>query len=220
MRRLGLFLLVSVAAAAQGDRDFLTSDEADQVRLVQEPNERMKLYIHFAKQRLDQVSQQLAKDKPGRSALIHDLLEDYGQILEAIDTVADDALRRKLSIDKGNADVAAAEKTMIEKLHAIEDSHPKDMARYEFVLRQAIESSEDSYELAKSDLNHRAAEINAKEKKERAEREEEMTPEEKKQAAKDDKSTEPKKKAPSLLRPGETLDKTTTDKKTTQQQQQ
>lgn len=205
MRGYALFLLCALPLAAQANRDFLTADEADQVRVAQDPNDRMKLYIHFAKQRIDQVSQLLAKDKPGRSVMIHDLLEDYGHIIEAIDTVADDALRRKLAIDRGNAAVAGGEQEMLEKLKKFSNSQPKDMARYEFVLQQALETTEDSYELSKSDLTERAAEITAKDKKEGAERAAEMTPEEKKEAqgAADKAATNPPRKAPTLYKPGE-----------------
>jgi hypothetical protein len=199
------------ALPAFGQRDFLTSNEVDQVRLAQEPNERLKLYLQFARQRVNQVQHLMTEEKPGRSVMVHDLLDEYGQIVDAIDTVADDALQRKVNIQDGMKSVGSAEEEILPLLEKIRDSQPKDLARYEFVLSQAIDTTRDSLAASSEDLTKRGAEAQAREKREKDQRESVMQPkelEEKKaaeqKAAAEDKN---KRKPPTLLRKGETIKK-------------
>lgn len=200
---VGLAVGMACAAAAQ-DRDFLTPDEADQVREAQEPNERLTLYVQFARQRMDLLQQYLAKEKPGRSLFIHNTLEDYSRIIEAIDAVSDDALRHKRPIDKGMIAVLNAEKAFLDQLNKIEASEPKDLERYQFVLTQAIDTTSDSRQLSLEDAGKRTTELSAEDAREKKDREAMMPSNEvsdRKKAA--DAQDAPKKKVPSLYKPGE-----------------
>jgi hypothetical protein len=207
MKAHAIFLCFALALPLAAERDFLTADEADQIRVAQEPNERLKLYVHFAQQRLDLLKQMFASKKPGRSALIHDTLEDYSKIIEAVDTVTDDALKRKVAVDEGVAAVAQAEKQMLPVLKKFEESRPADFSRYEFSLKLAIETTADSLELSEADLSARATQVETKAKREKEEIEAIMQPKdleekkaEEKKAAADQKK---QRKPPTLLRKGE-----------------
>jgi hypothetical protein len=201
--RIFVAILLTVTAFGQ-QHDFLTADEIDQVREAQDPNARLILYVTFARQRISLLNQLLSKEKAGRSALIHDTLEDYTHIIEAIDTVADDALKRKVALNEGMTLVAAAEKDMLETLQKVEDSEPKDLPRYEFALKSAIDTTSDSKELSEEDLNTRATAVAAKDQKEKEAKDAMLGTKEKeaKQTA-EKKETEGKRKAPSLYKPGE-----------------
>jgi hypothetical protein len=204
-RTFALTLLLSLGSFAQ-DRDFLTADEVDQVRLAQDPNDRLKLYVAFAQSRLSLIEQAVAQEKTGRSKLIHDLLEDFTNIIEAIDTVSDDALKRKVEVSAGLKLVADANKEMLPRLEKIRESAPKDMARYEFALDNAIETTRDSGELAERDVNTRSAEIQTKVKKDVDQREASMRPEEVAAKRVEEKKTEEtKRKVPTLRRKGEVV---------------
>jgi hypothetical protein len=186
------------------DRDFLTANEVDQIREAQEPNDRLLLYVRFARQRMDLLDQYLAKDKVGRSIFVHNTLEDYSKIIEAIDSVSDDALRHNLPLDKGLVALTAAEKEFLDKLNKIQDSAPKDLERYKFALDAAIDATTDSRELALEDSKKRGTALSAADAKEKKEREAMMPTKEqaerKKSAQAEDNQ---KKKVPSLYRPGE-----------------
>jgi hypothetical protein len=206
MRYLAILLVCAACGFAQ-ERDFLTADEVDQIREAQEPNARLKLYILFARTRLALLQQYLSKEKPGRAALVHDTLEDYTHIIEAIDTVADDALVRKLPLEVGMKEVAAAEGEMLASLQKIADAPPKDLARFDFVLKNAIDTTSDSKELSEEDLHTRAGELTAQEKKDKQDRKALASDEDKKAK----KSPEDKpgvikangQKPPTLYKPGE-----------------
>jgi len=196
--------LLPITSLMAQDHDFLTPNEVDQIRETQEPNERLELYLHFARQRMDLVEHYLANEKPGRSIFIHNALGDYSQIIEAIDSVSDDALRHKLVIDKGLDAVANNEKEFLDQLSKIENSNPKDLDRYKFVLDDAIETTSDSRDLAMGDTAKRSAALATTDAEEKKTREAMMSDKEradKKKAAAQDE--EQKKKAPSLYRPGE-----------------
>ena len=206
MRLLVCALLLAAPIFGQAKHDFLTSDETEQIREAQEPNQRLFLYANFAKERLDLVKNLLGKEKPGRSILIHDALEDYQKIIDALDNVVDDALQRKKDITKGLEYVAKVEKEMLPVLQKLKDDPPKDASRYEFILRDAVDTTADSLQGAQGDTDKRAAAVEAREEKEKAAVRESMSTDEKKG---DDKkkaeSTDekPARKPPTLYRKGE-----------------
>src|ERR1700683_4761768 len=121
-------LATGIPAFAQ--KDFLTSDEVEKVREAQEPNERLKLYVLFARQRLDQLQRLLEKEKKGRSLTARELLQDYSSIIDTIDTVSDDALARGVNIAEGMTAVTESEKRFLGQLQKIKDRNPADIDLY------------------------------------------------------------------------------------------
>ena len=217
-KRFLIVLLLAIPAFAQ--KDFLTDSEIEQVRQVQEPVARIRLYLLFGKQRLDQVQSLLVKERPGRSGEIRQLLQDYTSIVDAIDTISDDALVRKSDVTIAPTVIADGEKKFLDQLQKLQTSTPHDLAMYDFELKEALAATGDSLDLAKQDLTTRGQNINLKveeDKKKVAtvnaqERQGAKDPgadkaEAAAQAAADD-AAGPARQAPTLYRPGEKPDDT------------
>lgn len=201
-------LLFAIAPAApQQQRDFLTDNEGDQIREAQEPNERLACYVKFARLRLELVRQALEADKPGRAKIVHNNLEDYTHIIEAMDSVIDDALARKVDLAKGVALVADGEKAFLGQLQQVAAKPAKDRHLFEFALKDALEATKDSFDESQHDLKeraHRVAEEDVRDKKKRdtmsTPAEQERHKVEEKKAESDTKKT---RKAPTLRRKSE-----------------
>lgn len=204
-------LAVFAALLVAQDRDFLSTDEAEQIKDAQEPNQRMMLYAKFARRRIDLIKSLIARDKPNRSILIHDALDDYSKIIDAVDDVADDALQRKLDIRVATGLIQGYERDLLPILQKLRESHPKDIDRYDFVLKTAIDTTSDSLELAESDLGERAKDVQHRAEQEKKTLDENRSPndakhgDDKKAADQQQQTATPQRKPPTLLRPGETV---------------
>ncbi len=207
-----LFIGMTVPVLAQ--KDFLTPNEADQIREVQEPVARIKLYLVFARQRLDQLQSVITRNRAGRSAEMRQLLEDYTSIVDAIDTVSNDALVRKADLTAGPTLIVEGEKKFLDVLQKLQASAPRDLDMYDFQLKDALEATSDSIDLAKQDLGFRGQEVNAKAAQQKkavdevnaAEKKLGTNPNADKAEAAAVEATKPGRKPPTLYRPGEKPD--------------
>lgn len=167
---LMLMILCTPLLAQPAQKDFLNSDEADQIREAQEPDLRLQLYMRFAQQRIDQLGQLMAKPKTGRSGMIHDLLEQYAQIIEAVDTYIDNAIKRQKPLT-AMGQVAKVEREMLAQLEKFGEMDAPDKSRFQFALEQAIDTTRDSAEMSEQDIKTRTHDVEAREVELRKERE-------------------------------------------------
>jgi len=106
----------------------------------------MKAYVSFARARLDRIEKEMAKTSADRGVLIHDLLYQYDQIIDAIDNVAALGETKRAMMRKGLDAAVRAEPEFIKRLKDLEAKNPKDMDEFRYMLTQAIETTQDSLE--------------------------------------------------------------------------
>jgi len=148
----GLILLLwPLALNAQRQRDPLNPLEIDQLRdAMLEPEERLKLYIKFSRDRLTALEQMRANPKTtDRGAQTHDLLQDFLTIYDELNDNVDMYVGRRNDIRKPMKTVIEADTEFQSKLRALRGAapaDPKEAKQYEFVLTDALETVDASAE--------------------------------------------------------------------------
>jgi hypothetical protein len=138
-------LLTVVMAAQQHQRDPLTDLEIDKLRdAAQLPDIRLKLYVDFARARLDKLEQVRADTKAtDRTKQTRDALQDFLDLYDELDTNVDTFADRRDDLRKALKPVIEADTEFGAKLRAFKASlasTPKEAASYEFLLGSALET--------------------------------------------------------------------------------
>ncbi len=138
-------LLLAAPLFAQQRRDPLTPPEVDQLRdAMLDPVERLKLYVKFARERINKLEQMRADPKTtGRAQQTHDMLQDFLDVYDELDDNVDMYVDRKDDIRKPLKTIIEADTEFAAKLRAIQDSANTDASearQYQFLLTNAIEA--------------------------------------------------------------------------------
>jgi hypothetical protein len=142
-------LSLAAAASAQRHRDPFAHSEIDKIRDASwEPQERLSLYVQFARARLVALEQMRGdpktKDRPGQT---HDKLDDFLLIYDELNDNIDTYVDRKDDIRKPLKAIIDADTEFQAKLRALKDAPDvsrEETNRYEFILTNALDTLDTS----------------------------------------------------------------------------
>ena len=146
---LGLALYLCTSAGADRRPDPLNQLEIDQLRdTAQEPDLRLKLYIKFARARLDAIAQARSDPKvTDRAQQTHDRLQDFLDVYDELNDNIDTYAERKEDLRKPLKTVIDADTEFQAKLRALKDSAsatPAETQQYDFLPNNALDTVDSS----------------------------------------------------------------------------
>jgi len=152
-RFAGIVLLLAAGsvAVAQRHRDPLTQPEIDKIRDASwEPDQRLTLYVQFARARLVKLEQMRSDPKTtDRARQTHDLLDDFQLLYDELNDNIDTYVDRKDDIRKPLKKIIEADTEFQAKLWALKTAFglkEEESQQYEFVLNNVLDSVDASSE--------------------------------------------------------------------------
>ena len=161
-------LLAALALPCAGTRrDPLNSKETDQLREAsQDPPKRLKLLVEFARARLSSIEQLRSDPRSavGRGPQVHDLMEDFGNLVDEMDDNLDMYAEHKADLRKPLKEIIQADSEFQAKISAIQQSlgsatFADESGDYKFVVQDALESISMSLDHARKLLDEQKEEF-------------------------------------------------------------
>ena len=152
---LAMLLILPLVAAiwsplsAQRRRDPLNPLEIDQLRdAMLDPDERLKLYVKFSRDRMTKLEQMRSDPKTtDRARQTHDMLEDFLGVYDELNDNIDMYVGRKDDIRKPLKVIIEADTEFQSKLRALKNaanSNATEASQYEFLLTDALDTVDSS----------------------------------------------------------------------------
>ncbi len=141
---LAWMLALAATAGAQRRNDPLTYEEINQLRdTAVFPEQRLKLYVEFARARLAAMDTMRSDRKTtDRAKQTHDLLDEFVVVYDELNDNIDTFVGRKNDIRKPLKAIIEADHEFQAKLRALKqaaDATPAEAQQYEFVLTDATQ---------------------------------------------------------------------------------
>ncbi|HXX99781.1 MAG TPA: hypothetical protein VEI54_02600 [Candidatus Limnocylindrales bacterium] len=137
-------ILAAPAHAQRPDKDYLSDIEADQIRDAETPNERVKLFLSFAEDRLKKFQYELEHPSPNKhSELLNYLMNSYiGCVDDAADLIQV-SLTKQENIRQGIDLMSSKAKEFLVILQKYQSEGP-ELEIYKDNLEDAIEGTQDA----------------------------------------------------------------------------
>jgi predicted nucleic acid-binding Zn-ribbon protein len=140
-----LLCLFPALKAEQQRRDPLNDLEVDQLRdAAQDPETRLKLYVQFARARLDKLQQVPAEEKTSdRAEQTRAALQDFADVYDELNINVDTYADRGADLRKALKPVIEADTEFGSKLRAFKASlsnSPQEAEHYDFLISSALEA--------------------------------------------------------------------------------
>jgi len=137
-------LLPGPATAQRPDKDYLSPLESDKIRDAETPNDRIKLFLTFAEDRLKKFEYELAHPSPNKhSEMLNYLMNSYGGCVDDAADIVQLGLEKQQNIRQGIDFMATKAEAFLEILKKI-SANGVELEIYKDNLDDAIEGTEDA----------------------------------------------------------------------------